>query len=129
MLMSSRGKALAGCGKVRRLGVEVLASEVSCGKAIRIVAVYQQSGLSRGAPKKGSGLPGWECSNGDRLGNCSRGSCAPGASMIEFPFLEAPGERRLEAPVGLDRAAGRRQRDPLRSDRLTAALRGRRRRW
>lgn len=95
--MSSRGKALAGllvlaaltfsatlpanasvgahlekCGKVRRLGVEVLVSKVSCGKALRIA---QRSGSSRGAPTS------------------------------EFPSLEAPGERGLEGPSGVDRAA------------------------
>ena len=130
--MSSKGKALAGllvlaaltfsatlpgnasagvplkkCGKVRRLGVEVEASKVPCGKAIQIVAAYQQSGFSRGAPKKVPGFPGWECSNGDRLGTCSRGSYTPGAPQIVFSFLEAPGERRLEALAGFDRAAER----------------------
>jgi hypothetical protein len=102
---ASAGSHTTHCGKVRRLGVEVLASKVSCGKAIRIVAAYEQSGLTRDGTKKVPGFPGWECSNGDRLGSCSRGSYAQGAPMIEFPFLQAPGERRLDAPGGLARAA------------------------
>lgn len=93
------------CGKVRSLGVEVLASKVSCRKAIRIVGAYEQSGLTRGRPKKVPGFPGWECSNGDRLGTCSRGSYARGAPMIDFPFLEEPGERKLGVQSGLDRGA------------------------
>jgi hypothetical protein len=130
MLMSSKGKILAGllavasltiaaalpgaasagvhlknCGKVQRLGVEVEATKVSCRKAIRIVAAYKRSGVGRGFPKRVPGFPGWECSSGDRLGSCSRGSYAPSAPQIVFPYLQAPGERRLDGPTGIDRAA------------------------
>lgn len=66
------------------------------------MAAYLQSAPTRGGPKKVPGYPGWECSNGDRLGSCSRGGYAPGAPMIDFSFLKAPGERRPGAFAGLD---------------------------
>jgi hypothetical protein len=89
---ASAGVHLKSCGKVPRLGVKVEATKVSCGKAIRIVAAYKRSGVGEGLPKRVPGFPGWECSSGSALGTCSRGSYAPGAPQIVFPYLQAPGE-------------------------------------
>jgi hypothetical protein len=93
-LLPGTAAAETHCGQVRSLGVELIVSKVSCRQATRIVAAYQQSGFTRGAPKKVPGFLGWKCSNGDRLGVCTKGRLTPGAPTIDFSFLEQPGQAR-----------------------------------
>jgi hypothetical protein len=53
---------LAHCGKVRSIGVEVLASRVSCKKAIRIVTAYKRGGVGAGLPMEAPGEYRFEAS-------------------------------------------------------------------